>query len=186
MREQGVTRMTVEGVASAAGVSKGTIYRWWKSKGDLALDAARDQLLLLIAPAPTNGSLRDDLLAMMTPFIQSLDNPRRRRVLQQIVAEAQSDPHLAAALYSSVIEPHRSAHAPVFEAALSRAELTADVEFGLLLDMLYGAVYHRLLLHHDRIDADFLTKLIDMALDGAVNKAKKGVSSGHRKTPAHH
>ena len=39
LRGVGLRRMTVEAVAELSGVGKATIYRWWPSKGTLALDA---------------------------------------------------------------------------------------------------------------------------------------------------
>jgi AcrR family transcriptional regulator len=41
LAEQGYTRMSLDGVAEEAGVSKPTIYRRWSSKADLATAALR-------------------------------------------------------------------------------------------------------------------------------------------------
>lgn len=38
LMDVGFQDLTVEGVAARAGASKGTIYKWWPSKGALALD----------------------------------------------------------------------------------------------------------------------------------------------------
>ena len=44
--------MSIEAVADKAGVSKATIYRWWESKGELALDALVGELVATKALAP--------------------------------------------------------------------------------------------------------------------------------------
>ena len=46
LREGGFAGFTVEGVAARAGAGKATIYRWWQSKGTLAIEA------FLVAVAP--------------------------------------------------------------------------------------------------------------------------------------
>ena len=48
--ESGYQRLTMEGVASRAGASKSTVYRWWPTKGVLVLDAAAD--VMSEPPAP--------------------------------------------------------------------------------------------------------------------------------------
>ena len=47
MEEVGFDRMSIEGVAARAGVGKTTIYRWWGSRGVLAVEA----FLTAVAPA---------------------------------------------------------------------------------------------------------------------------------------
>jgi AcrR family transcriptional regulator len=60
----GLSRLTIEGIAQRAGVSKATIYRWWDGKTDLIVEAylakaARD------APVPETGSVRQDLVELL-------------------------------------------------------------------------------------------------------------------------
>src|SRR4030081_3659322 len=57
---QGPRRMSIEGVADKAGVSKATIYRWWESKGELALDALVVELVARLRSVPDTGSIRED------------------------------------------------------------------------------------------------------------------------------
>ena len=57
---RGFDAMTVDEVASNAGVGKATVYRRWARKEDLAL-AAMEQLYRDEMPVPDTGSLRQDL-----------------------------------------------------------------------------------------------------------------------------
>src|ERR1700694_1512331 len=45
----GFHQMSIEGVASRAGVGKATIYRWWSSKGVLAVEAFMEAISPSIA-----------------------------------------------------------------------------------------------------------------------------------------
>ena len=59
LAERGFAGVTIEGIATAAGVAKQTIYRWWDSKTDILLDALLADAEHL-TPADC-GDLGDDL-----------------------------------------------------------------------------------------------------------------------------
>lgn len=40
----GYPKLTIEAIAAAAGVGKPTIYRWWPSKGALALESINERM----------------------------------------------------------------------------------------------------------------------------------------------
>ncbi|MFD8702794.1 TetR-like C-terminal domain-containing protein [Kitasatospora sp. NPDC059648] len=61
----GYARLTMEGVAAAAQTGKAALYRRWSSKEELVMDALRASLPPAGA-APDTGSLRGDLLAVVT------------------------------------------------------------------------------------------------------------------------
>jgi AcrR family transcriptional regulator len=168
MHEVGVRKMSIEAVAAAAGVGKTTIYRWWRSKGLLALDAF-DHAFGVLEPTkpPDNGSLREDLTALTRPVVESLGT-MAYRLGPQIIAEAQFDPALAAEIYARLVRPYRTLRAPIFEAAVRRGEISPSLDTTLVLDALYGAYFHRLLLHHGEINPAFFESLIDLILRGAL------------------
>src|SRR5450755_1541159 len=64
LAERGLPGMSIEEVASRAGVAKATVYRRWPSRGALALDAFVAEFTAL-QPLPDTGFLRDDLLAAL-------------------------------------------------------------------------------------------------------------------------
>jgi AcrR family transcriptional regulator len=68
---QGYEAMSIEEVATRAGVGKATIYRWWDSKENLALDAL--QHVYARYPVIDTGDLRHDLIAMIEDFIQLIE-----------------------------------------------------------------------------------------------------------------
>ena len=58
--ERGFAGVTMEGIAAAAGVAKQTIYRCWKSKTDVLMDAFLEDVEQGLVP-PDRGSLAADL-----------------------------------------------------------------------------------------------------------------------------
>ena len=63
LASQGYEAMSIEEVAARASVGKATIYRWWDSKENLALDAL--QHLYTRHPVIDRGNLRNDLITMI-------------------------------------------------------------------------------------------------------------------------
>src|SRR5258706_16314481 len=49
LEEEGFERLSIEGVAARAGVGKTTIYRWWPTKGVMAVEAFLEAVTPAIA-----------------------------------------------------------------------------------------------------------------------------------------
>src|SRR3954468_4619838 len=69
--EHGIQRMTVPGVAAAAGVAKTTVYRRYATPAQLALAATGR--LNADATEPDTGSARTDLVAILEAVRQRID-----------------------------------------------------------------------------------------------------------------
>ena len=79
--EKGFAGVTIEGIAARAGVAKQTIYRWWKTKTDVLLDAFLQDVAEDLTP-PDHGDVARDLRAHLRQLAQFLSRLRRRRRLQ--------------------------------------------------------------------------------------------------------
>jgi AcrR family transcriptional regulator len=64
--EVGYGRFTFEGVAVRAGTSRPVIYRRWPDRAELAIAAIRQYANTHQVPTPDTGTLRGDLIAMLT------------------------------------------------------------------------------------------------------------------------
>ncbi|WP_191089854.1 TetR/AcrR family transcriptional regulator [Nesterenkonia ebinurensis] len=68
LNDQGHTyeELTVERIAGEAGVGKQTIYRWWRNKAAVVLEALlTGRLNLASEPVPNTGDLRADLMTWL-------------------------------------------------------------------------------------------------------------------------
>ena len=152
-------------MAERAGVSKATIYRWWPSKEMLALDALLDWAAASAPPRDT-GSLRGDVLALLQPWVREIRRRPFGPVIAAFVNEAQSDPKFADAYCTHFVEPRRDAMRAVFARAAERGEVPADLDVEVALDLIYGAVYHRLLHGHAKLTDRFAQDVVELALNG--------------------
>jgi AcrR family transcriptional regulator len=165
LAERGLPGMSIEEVASRAGVAKATVYRRWPSRGALALDAFLAEFKAL-QPLPDTGFLRDDLLAALRGWIRAVTRTPAGGVLAGLVAEAQHDPALADAWRARVIGPLRAQHLIMLRRAIDRGELPASTDTEVALDLLYGSAYHRLLNGHQPLNDTFARHVVDVIVAG--------------------
>lgn len=164
----GLRRVSMDAVAERAGVSKATIYRWWSSKGDLALDAFLAEVVTSIGPTPDTGSLAGDLRAYVRATARLYGGTPGGRAMAAIVSELQGDEVLARRFRIRVVEPLRRQSRVIFEQALARGEIDAATDTTLVLDALFGAIHHRLLLGVAPLDERFADQLVELLTRGVA------------------
>ena len=163
---RGLSAVSMDAVAEQAGVSKATIYRWWPSKETLALDALYTEWDAVRPQPRDTGSLRGDLLSLLRPWARLAGGKPYGRVLAALLAEAQTDPAFAAEYRRRVLEPRRDQARALFARAVERGEIPANLKVDVALDLIYGAVYHRLLQGHGPLNDRFVRDVVELALAG--------------------
>ncbi len=165
--ESGMGAFTIEAVAEKAGVSKTTLYKWWPSKGALALDGyfhAVESALTF----PDTGDIEADLTAQLRSFVHVLTHTRAGRVIAELIGQAQTDPDLSAALLERYSGPRRRLAVEAMLRAQRRGQLRADIDPESVVDQLWGACYHRLLLPNLPVGENFATTLVTNVLYGTA------------------
>ncbi|KMS84075.1 transcriptional regulator [Streptomyces regensis] len=104
--DQGLGRLSIEGVARRADVAKTSIYRHFSSVEDLLLDALADAMPVEQVSVHGNA-LRSDLLRSLEQLVGWLGGPHAPAVAA-ILAERRRRPDLVEALYARVFETHGS------------------------------------------------------------------------------
>lgn len=70
LQETPYDELTIERIATAAGVGKQTIYRWWKNKAEVVLEALlTGQAEIDLVPMPDTGDLDADLRGWMRAMV---------------------------------------------------------------------------------------------------------------------
>ena len=165
----GLAEMTIEGVARRAGVGKASIYRRWPSKGALAFDAVLDAILAT-QPTPDTGSLEGDLVDTARNWVALARLPGGRTVAG-FIAEIQSDPDLAAIWRQHFVSRIRQERRPIIERAIARGEIPARSDPELIMDLLYGPLYHRYLNGHLPLNDAFARSVGRMVAAAAASGA---------------
>lgn len=166
LAEGGYGLLTVEGVAARAGVGKATVYRWWPSKGALAVEAMS---ATLATPAPTEtGDLRVDLLAAVQRVIQLLVRDPHGAIIPALVPDLVRDPVLAEQFRDQILRPRRSIVAGIVRRAVDRGDLPPDLDVELLLDVYVGAVFYRHVVSGEEVTDRLAEQLVGLLLDGKM------------------
>lgn len=169
--EAGYQGFTMEGVSARAGASKVTLYRWWPSKGALALDAYVHAVTDSIA-FPVTDSPRLDVENQLALVIEGLTSTASGRAIRELIGAAQTDPALKADLASRYIEPRRHLAAAAFARLFGWDPEERKRDLNLVTDQVYGAVYNRLLFGLEPLDRTFARQVLDFWAPEPINKGE--------------
>lgn len=174
LEERGVDGVTIEAIASRAGVGKQTIYRRWSTRAAVLVEAFLSQDDAPIA-VPDAGSLRRDLAALATTVAATAGNESLRRSVAGLVAASHVDAEVGRLFRERFVAPVRAAAREVLQRAMDRGELHPDVDLEVVIDELVGAIWYRALLAGGRLGAPYAETLAGTLVHGiAVREARAG------------
>ncbi len=163
--EQGYDTVSVEAIARRAGVGKQTIYRWWPSKAAVALEALRDGFST-VTGFPDTGDVIADMRTQMTGVNESLSTTGAGPLCRALIAAAQSDPSISQAHLDEIIEPASVECRARLRRAQQQGQIRADVDVQTTIDLLYGAIYYRLLLATRPSTREQIDAALDIVFEG--------------------
>jgi AcrR family transcriptional regulator len=161
--EKGIAAFSIDAVATRATVARTTIYRWWPSKGQLAIESFLEAVKPQIAFV-RSASAAADFLTLLQSMALMLSGPGGR-IVSSILAEAQSTPEVATAFRESYATPLRAEGRAMLQAGIDRGEFRPDLNPDRVLDGAIGALYLRLMLGR-RMDRAWTADLARTLLDG--------------------
>lgn len=169
----GFTCSTTDSIAERAGASKATIYRWWPTKASLLAEALREAVAQEV-PFPETGDLATDIERQLQNFIGLLKG-RLGRAFKAFVGAAQSDPEVAAAFLEDWVKPRRKEARNVLERYQKKGQIAPDVDLDLVLDLLYGPLYFRLLSGYGALTPEYAKQITSFALNGLASQREYSI-----------
>jgi len=171
LSESGFSDLAIEDVAHRAAVGKATVYRWWENKGALIADAFASSTTSKLR-FPDTGSVYTDMSRQMRQLVK-IFRSREGRIVSAILAAGQTDHESIAAFRERFLKPRRREAYITLQRGIRRGELPKDLDPDLLLDALYGPIYMRFLIKHDRLSSAFTDRLCSLVLAGARSRGAK-------------
>lgn len=163
--ERGYERLTMEGVASEAGVSKQTIYRWWPSKGALVSDCLlQGQLFPNRFTVPNTGDLRRDLTAWLDTIFALLGQPQGELLVRSLIAASVENADIGRRLHESLGASRSLTER--FQIAIADGQLAAEARLEEIGEAIIGALLLRALSRTESND-ESIQRLLDAVLGPA-------------------
>ncbi len=162
--ERGYAGVTIEAVAAAAGSGKTTIYRWWRSRAELAVDAffrATEEQLRF----PDTGSAEGDFRSQIGELARLLRG-EKGRALAAMLGVSRSEPELAKALGERWLAPRQRWGLERMARAVEAGEVRSGVHIRAALSVLYGPLYVPLLFGGDVPSGCDVDAYLDVACAG--------------------
>lgn len=168
VEEQDFDTLTAEAVAARAGVGKAAIYRRWPNVWAIVVDAFLDDVSA-VAPITERATTRESFRSSMKSLAKAYRG-RTGRLLCAVVGRAQTDRELREAVRTRWVEPRRQVARQLVRRGMESGELRPDLDADVVLDMLYGPIYHRLLVPYTNaaISDRFIDRVVDHVFDGLV------------------
>lgn len=143
LAEVGFDGISIEAIASRAGVGKTTIYRRYSGKAELiadAIESMREEVLI-----PDTGHLTSDIDKLIENAAQISLNPLGRQTVSMIISSASSNAEFAQIYWQKYLQPRREAFDIVIERAKSRNEVSQDLDSGLVFDTMSGIMLYAMI-----------------------------------------
>lgn len=170
MLEGGLAAATMEAIAARAGVSKRTLYKYWPSRGAVALEgfmrnAASSWSL------PTGASANASLTALVVSAARLFADTPAGPLMRSLIADAQAHEEIATAIREQWLRPRRAVAADLIRRGMADGEFRADLDVEVTLDLLFAPVYYRLLLGHEPMTDAFATMSVEYLMTGCAARA---------------
>jgi AcrR family transcriptional regulator len=165
LEANGITGLSVEAVASRAGVNKTTVYRRWPTLDDLLIDAlmtwSEDA-----NPVPDTGSVEETLLMVGRQLANQLNAGVGRQIVAVVLTAGLRSPQLREAT-RRFFEQQAVRATPQIARAIDRGELPADTDANALLTTFRAPLYYRLVTTGDPIDEGLIAQTTRVTLAAA-------------------
>ncbi|WP_299535271.1 TetR/AcrR family transcriptional regulator [uncultured Streptomyces sp.] len=153
--ELGYKGVTMDRIASRAGVARMTVYRWWPNKAAVITEAVADRLAP--QPAPDTGDLREDALLWLGNLVRTLTLLGDPSVVTGALTERGE---AGRAELRDLLRAHAEPATALLRRGVARGRVPGDLPVQAVVDGWIGyVVYRTVFLGQEITEADLLDLL---------------------------
>jgi AcrR family transcriptional regulator len=159
LADVGYSALTMDAVASEAGVGKATIYRRWRTKEELVVDTIAD-LNAEQAGAPDTGALATDVRELLHSMVALVNGPAGAAT-QALLSSMQHQPELARAFRAGPLASWQSAFREMWARAEQRGEMPPGLVGTPVTDAIGAPLVQRWLASGQQVDVAYADAVVD-------------------------
>lgn len=161
--------LSMEQVATRAGVGKATVYRRWPNKETLVVDSMAT--LLQDCPPPDltdDRSTRDRIVDYLDTMVDLMLSDRAGLVFASVMAAATLHPELVRRYQQVAIEPRREQLRMILRHGVAAGELRPDLDVELAGRMIASPIVHAMKAEHpgETVPSGFTEAVVDNLMEG--------------------
>ena len=172
--EVGYDRLTMDAVARRARASKATLYRRWDDKPSLVVDAMVRAKQAPHIESHDTGSLRGDLMSTFCGA-HGMGHKETTGMLGAVITALSSDAEFARRFREAFIDPKVAVSRDIYQRAIDRGEIPADVDTDIIAPALAGILLHRSFVLGLVPDDETVERVIDHVILPAVGHPDSAV-----------
>ena len=161
----GVANVSITAVAENSGVSRPAIYRRWRSRAALAIEAQTNRIT--DDGFVDRGSLRLELIDAVQRLVVSM-SAVDRSLGGQVMSQMIMDEAFAAKVWERRWGPDTERMEVMWARALARGEVRSEVDGRALMDELVAMCIYQVVLSHRQFGEDQVKQFIDRLLYGVL------------------
>ena len=163
LADGGYEALTIEAVASAAGVGKASVYRRFAGKEQLVVEAVAS---LSETPEHLSGtSVRDALVQLLEAVRRKSGSSLAGKIFPRLLGAAAENPELMRRYREQVLDPRRRRVLAVLASGVEQGLIRPDVDLDHAADLLFGPMAYRNLIRTDPPPGpDLAARIVDDVL----------------------
>jgi AcrR family transcriptional regulator len=169
LADVGYGALTMDAVASEAGVGKATIYRRWRTKQDLVVDTISD-LNRAGSVTPDTGSVEGDLREMMHQMVAIISGPTGAATLS-LLSTMPHQPALAEAFREGPLAVWRDSYDVIWQRAEERGEVRPGLSRSTVAETTSALMVQRWLLTGEPVDDAYADEVLETVVLPLVRAA---------------
>jgi len=161
LMKKGYRETTMKDIAREAQVSKQTLYRWWKNRAELLMEAFAENAEKTVLFPDTESNIFN-LEEFLKNTFRTSDN-KTRALLKTLLAESISDRNFGEVSFNNFIKKRQAFLSEKLK-HLSEFESEKDKRIDSIVDIIFGTLWYRILFDHRPLDNAFARELTEIIL----------------------